>query len=275
MIFENIYNDIVSSFGSLWRFKERGETLEIVTPFATTNNKFVSIFLTKQNSDFIVSDGGWITEGVYQTEILPENKDCYHKILSYYLNTFKIQSVASNKLVSFFYKKTSNEIAVPSLLFDMVNFISTIVSISNIEFADKETENKERFSSSASGYLSEIIRSYSYGRTISFNRYLGAGNTRVKVNAVIRDPNNDLVLLNYITGSHVDYFQTNISKTNIIFELASKTNEGIYIKKKIALVDNTATGYAEDKISIWLDHMINNTGSQRINWSNREQLETI
>ena len=65
MIFQEIYDDIVSSFGSLWQTKVRGNTLEIITPFASTNHKFVSVFLTKNQDEYIVTDGGWLSGNEY------------------------------------------------------------------------------------------------------------------------------------------------------------------------------------------------------------------
>lgn len=45
---ENIFDTIVQAYQSLWHFKDYGNTLEIITPVATVNNMFVSIFITKR-----------------------------------------------------------------------------------------------------------------------------------------------------------------------------------------------------------------------------------
>ncbi len=79
MKFQEIYTDIVNSFGALWNFKEREDTLEIITPFATTSQKFVSIFLTQRDQDYIISDGGWIYEGLYSNSF-DRTIDCYNKL---------------------------------------------------------------------------------------------------------------------------------------------------------------------------------------------------
>lgn len=270
MIFESIYNDVISSFGSLWTFKERGKSLEIITPFATTSQKFVSIFLTEKEGEYIVSDGGWICEGMYDNSF-DINIDCFNKIFLYYKDSFKVKEVKNQGGISYFYKKNANQIAIPSLIFDMANFISALISLSNVDYVDKEKEIKEKFRKSASDYLAQIIPD----NRVSFNEYLGAGNKRVKVSAVIRKNNGKIILLNYITGSHYDYFRTNISKTNIIFELAAKTKEREYIENKIALVDDNATGYVPDQVSIWLEHLISNTHSEKIDWTQKEKLQSI
>ena len=45
-----IFTDIKNAFGGLWQTKQRGNSLEIITPYATTNNRFVSVFLSAENS---------------------------------------------------------------------------------------------------------------------------------------------------------------------------------------------------------------------------------
>ena len=41
-----IFEIVRTAFNSLWKMRMRGDTLEIITPFATTNDKFVSIFVS-------------------------------------------------------------------------------------------------------------------------------------------------------------------------------------------------------------------------------------
>lgn len=73
MIFENIYTDITKAFGNLWKTKQRGNSLEIITPYATTNNRFISVFLTQQGSDYVITDGGWLKSGIYDVMFSEEN----------------------------------------------------------------------------------------------------------------------------------------------------------------------------------------------------------
>ena len=42
---EDIIKIIIASFSSLWKVKKYGKTIEIITPFFTTNDCFVSVFL--------------------------------------------------------------------------------------------------------------------------------------------------------------------------------------------------------------------------------------
>src|SRR5688572_14680552 len=136
MMFESIYKDVISSFGELWKFKERDKSLEIITPFATTSQRFVSVFLAERDGEFIVSDGGWVAEGLYDNTF---DKDiyCFDKVFSHYQNSFSIKETKNLNGVKVFYKKTENKTSVPSIIFDLSNFISTIVSLTHVEYTDK------------------------------------------------------------------------------------------------------------------------------------------
>ena len=58
----------------------------------------------------------------------------------------------------------------------------------------------------------------------------------------------------------------------MVFELAKKAKESQYVDSKIALLDNTAKGYNLDRISIWLDHLLINTQSEKVEWTNKKSL---
>ena len=65
---KDLLNDIITAYSSLWSFKKRGNSIEIVTPVSTTNDVFVSVFLTMRGDEYVVTDGGWIDAGVYDID---------------------------------------------------------------------------------------------------------------------------------------------------------------------------------------------------------------
>lgn len=269
MIFESIYKDIIASFGELWRCKERDTSLEIITPYATTSRKFISVFLTERDGSYIVSDGGWISEGIYDNPF-DRSINCFEKIFLHYQEAFSIKQVKNLSGQEVFYKSAINQISIPSLIFDMSNFISTIISISCVEFSDKDNEIEHNFTRSAKEY----IEKFHPRKDWYFNEYVDS-KKEVRVNAILRKENNKLVLLNFITGSNYNYFRSNIGKTNIVFELADKTDQGQFIEQKVALLDTYAKGYRPEHWSIWLNHLLANTNSKKIEWSQKEELEKI
>ncbi len=115
-MFEEIYQDTIDTFSRIWSYKKRENRLEIITPFATVNNMFVSVFITKKDDEFIISDGEWLKDKVYGN-IKPE----YYRIKD-----------------KFYIMETENDFSInaaknlPHYIFEMANFISLIVNLSNI-----------------------------------------------------------------------------------------------------------------------------------------------
>jgi hypothetical protein len=269
MIFESVYRDLVASFGELWKYKERDKSLEIITPYATTTRKFISVFLTEREGLYVLSDGGWISEGIYDNSF-DRSISCFEKIFLHYQDAFSIKKSKNLSGGDIFYKSTVSQIAIPSLIFDMSNFISTIISISFVEFSDKDSELELNFTRKAKEY----IETFSPRKDWYFNEYLDRKRS-VKVSAILRKENSKLVLLNFITGSNYNYFRSNIGKTNMIFELADNTSEGQLVEQKVALLDSNARGYLPEHWSIWLDHLLSKPNSKKIEWSQKEELEKI
>ena len=184
-----LYNDIVATFGNLWSFKTRGKSIEIITPFATTNHRFISVFLSIQGNEIIVTDGGWIEQGIYDNDFNLD-EDCYKKIIYHYQDVYKIKETKNAAKTTYFYKKTSNPISVASIVFDLANFISTMVSLSFIEYTEKEEkETKERFNKKANSYLSQIVDN----EHIKFNAPID-DNKKIKFSAIINRNQSELIL---------------------------------------------------------------------------------
>ena len=81
---EDIFDIIKETFNSLWSVKKYGKTIEIVTPLFTTNDCFVSVFLTEREGYYIITDGGWISENYYNnffdSELTKQNLKAEHII---------------------------------------------------------------------------------------------------------------------------------------------------------------------------------------------------
>jgi len=265
-----IYNDIKNAFGGLWQTKQRGNSLEIITPYATTNNKFVSVFLSKQNDEYIISDGGWINGGIY--EVASKEEICFLKIIQHFQSAFKIQETQSPENITYFYVKANNPIDIPSKLFDLTLFIQNIVSISEIEFEDKEDkESKERFVTIANEYL----KSFTDAKKLHLNTYLNKERKDIKFNAVYNNTPSTLSLVNYVTGSSPYHFTGSIAKTSTYFQMADDSTSHQFIKNKVSIIDNIANGFVPNKIAGLLYHLEHHTGSTLINWSEKEKLHKI
>lgn len=268
----NIFKNIKEEFCSLWTFKERGETLEIITPYSTTSNKFVSVFLTIKKNEFIVSDGGWLSDNTYETT--PDFDDeVFTKVFAYYKNFFAVSSVKANEL-EYYFKKTERKELIPNLVFDIANFVGAVSSSSQIQFIDiKEKDERTKFQRQASDYLKAIIPK-TEKPVVHFRKSIDDNLKNIRFSAVVTN-NNKLTLINYITGSTPDYFISSIGKANIYFEVVNSSAYKNHIHKKIALINDTATGYNKDNLYNILNQLENTTKKNNVLWHQKEKLKEL
>lgn len=264
-MFQEEYENIIKSFGALWKTKKRGDSIEIITPFATTSHSFVSVFLKKQNNEYVVSDGGWIASGLYGY-IIDTDIDCFEKVCDHYIDTYDIKKVISTSGITFYYKKTDSISALASIVFDVSTFISTIVSLAGVQFVD-DKDTREVFRRAANEFLSSIIPR----EKLDFRGYLDAAR-QIRINAIIQPQQSRLVLVNYLTGSNAYYFINSIAKVNMMFEMSANSIFSDVIAQRIALVDTNAQGYVGDRIQYHLGYMLNNTNAHYIGWDEKERL---
>lgn len=264
---KEIFKNLKESFCSLWQFKDRGKTLEIITPYSTITSKFISVFITERDNSIIISDGGWIASGYYDTDVNMQD-EFFSKLFYTYESYFDIKKIDKNE-VPFYYKKADKEVSIPSFLFDMVQFIQGVVGGSVVEFEDlKEKAEKETFKREANSYIANIAQH----DTIKVNTHLSEDLKSIRFNAIITKRKNRLTLLNYVTGSSISYFIGSIGKANLNFEIATESEFSPFMDTKIALINDTASGFQQDKLYKYLEKMERNTNSKNILWSEKYKL---
>lgn len=270
MNLSNIFENVKNEFSQLWQFKQRGQSLEIITPFTTTSHKFVSVFLTERDGEFIVSDGGWIDLGIYDNVFSLED-DIFQRLFFYYVDIYQVKEVISKDGKKHFYKKTDRAISVPSLVFDLATFISTIISALEVEFSDvAEKETKSRFKKLANDYIQSIVPD----DKIEWGAALG-DRRDIRFNAIYQKSNTKLILINYITGSTLSYFTSSIAKANLYSEMAEESYMKDYIDKKIIFIDTQANGYHQDRADSLLLHTMTHNESSSVKWSEKEKLSAL
>ena len=269
---QKVFESIKEEFCSLWSFKLKGETLEIITPYSTTTSKFVSIFLTQRNKEFIVSDGGWLLSEMYDNSI-DFDDEMFAKAFYYFENQYEIKSIEATS-ATFYYKKTYNAALVPSLVYEMANFISAVVSSSQVQFQNlDEKETKKLFEGHARSYINSLVPKDG-SRTLMFRKALSDDDNLKSIKfSAISQYNNQLTLINYVTGSTIDYFANSIGKANIMFEVGEKSKFKKNIKNKIALIDDTAKGFDKKRLAGYLDMLETTTKRHNILWHQRELLK--
>jgi hypothetical protein len=263
----NLFDLIQASFGELWHCQQRGKSLEVTTPFTTTSQKFVTVFVSSRDDGFVVSDGGWVNEGLYDT-FIDENEDCAMRFFHHLRSTYSIQETTFSDR-TFYYKKTTSEINIPSVILDVATFLSCILSASDMPVKNVENEYRERFSSRANTLLQGLNLT---GR-LKLNAPIKP-NSGIHVSARIEKAGNKLILVNYVTGSQWNTFKSGINNTTTIFGIAQR-EIGEYIDRKVTLLDDEATGYVASRAEDLLAYQQEVTHAQVVNWSDYERLVSL
>ncbi len=135
-MFENIKLRVRQDFGQLCQFKERENTLEVITPFATVNNSFISVFVTQDSpAGYIVSDGAWLDDGHYGLPLQPTGK-FFGIAKAHYQKALKIerqQVLVNEPGHDWYFKKPIREDMITAAILDMGMFLSNLINIYDTE----------------------------------------------------------------------------------------------------------------------------------------------
>lgn len=265
---KNIFFDIVESFSSLWKMKMHGETMEIITPCATSNNYFISLFLSKRDDEFVVSDGGWIKSGMYDCE-LPEDP-YFQKLMNFYIEECGIKVVPAKNTI-FYYKKTKDVRLIPNIIFDLSEFASAVASASFIKFqTEKEINTQKRFSTKAIEYL----REEGHFDDILINKPISEDLSSVKFNAIIKKGDKQS-LINMVTGTDDNYFINSLGKSIMKYDVLEESNCNNLVDRKITLVDTSVRSFNSPKVQPYLSIISGKNGREMIRWDQKEILKSI
>jgi hypothetical protein len=266
---EDIFNIIIHAFNALWNIKHYKNTIEIITPSFTTNDCFISVFITERNGRFIITDGGWISENYYNNSF--DNDDEYYlKLFSFYKEQFAIEETESKDKI-YYYKSTNKKELIPNIVLEMATFISTVVSSSFIQFQENQDKDlQKRFKSQVNTFLSSSFEK----NELKLSSAIDEQYKDIKFNAVLTT-GNKVTLYNYVTGTTDFYFKGSLGRSNMNFQLINRTPCKARIHKRITVINNTATGYNLNKLQQYLDLIPEETESEIINWSNKNELLKI
>lgn len=265
---DKIFQIVVASFQSLWKIKNYDSTIEIITPQATINDCFVSVFITKRANDYIVTDGGWIEAGIYDCE--PDHTNMiYQRLFNYYLVNNKIL-VTEAKGKKYYYKKISDEVFVPNLVFDMSQFIASVVNAVFVPFVPQKEQNT--FKRRAKLYLNREFgeENIEYDRTLTPELH-------VKFSAIKRD-SDGTNLINFISGSNPSTYANCLCRSNMGFQMVEEKQSMLGIKKKVTLIDDSNESLLRTTlVKPYLDYLQGRANSTDVllRWSQHEHLREI
>jgi len=265
----DIFKTIKDDFCSLTTYKLRGESLEIITPFSTLNNKFVSVFIKEIKGKYVISDAGWTDLNYYDVSINEESDDIIERIFTYYQQSFGI-STASDKAGTLHYFKTcSNPRDIPANVYDLANFVVGAVNSLGIRYKDeKEEKEKETFRKDANTFLK-----VNYNDNVKLQKPLD-DLQNIKFNALITK-NSDIYLVTYVTGSSAYYFANDLRKTIVNFEISEKSKYRSFIREKVSIINDKADGYHPEKLSSMMDLLNEKVTQEPIKWTEKEKILEI
>ena len=257
-----ITEQIMADFNALWRCSQRGETLEISTPFRMPDSTLFSLFLTELDSRFIASDGGGIAELLMEHSCLPEEE--WKSELSALAKTQGLKE-GSNEGMPIFFKDCREEKIISSISFDVANFATMaanlLISAEEVEEQAKETDS--RFQSKAHEFLRETIRDT--GRSFHTNYKIPNG-PDVTFSAVIESSSN-LWVVSYIMGSALKQFRSNLSDTAISFKEAWTSDAAPKIKRTIPLMNSDSHGYQPRRLRSRFQFLETEAKESPISWA--------
>lgn len=116
---EKIFSNIKQDFNSLWKYKLRGDTLEIITPFTTLAGSFISVFLTQREDRFIVSDGHRLIDNINDNNFGTNKRTVYFQEIASHYDVKRTET-------DFFFKSTRDMNLLSSYIYDIVFFQNAV-----------------------------------------------------------------------------------------------------------------------------------------------------
>lgn len=238
-----IFNRIKSDFCHLFEFKIHGNTLEVITPLATVTNKFVSVFITERKDSLIVTDGGWVEQEIYGHKLLSDHRDIILMVISQFKKHYHIKQTCKDEDV-YYFRSVKDLNLLSSAVFDIANFTVGVVNSYSLEYKEqKEKEERDKFRSETNAFFKKH-----YNKGFKINYELARG---LRFNGVLT-VNNEIHLFQYITGSTTTYYNNDIRKAIVNFNLLEEVYipERKYIANKISIYNNSAFAHEDASLTL-------------------------
>lgn len=227
-----IFENIKHAFGALWGFRARGESFEVITPFPTSTDMYVSVFITVRDGRYVVTDGGWVDKVVYHCS-LPTENNIYNRVFAFFEEDYCISRTTSADGFMYLYKSTRDERLIPNLVFDVAYFISAVVNTALVQYRDETV--RDRFRTKAG----TLIRRHVSADRLRFNAPVSPLAKAAHFGAVVTSlQGNSVSLVNFISGSNYENVRGSFAKSNFNYDLLERTSASRLVRDKILLIDD-------------------------------------
>lgn len=265
MDFSKIQNIIKSEFCELTTFKMRERELEIITPYLTLNNKFISVFIRFQNDTVIVTDGGWISKNYYDTPFYEASQEIHDKIVEQYRENYKVLLTLDNQNNIYYYRKCTNFINITQCVFEFSAFMTGVINSKCYNVLEvKDSEERAKFRKAANLFFSN-----NYNDNFQTNASL-PDMPRIRFNGLINQ-RNAINLVTYVTGSNITLFENDLRKSIVNFELIERSNYYSVTKHRLTILNDEAEGFKKGNNPL-TDFLADKLTHPPIRWEEREKI---
>lgn len=252
-------------FNALWKCEQKGNSLEITTPYLLPDSTLLSLFLTQRDNRFIVSDGGAAYEVINEYCPLPEAK-AKSELLEYARKFGLKQGQSEGKPL--FFKDCNEDKLISSLAFDVAAFAT--MATSALVASSEEIQNEDRFKSIADSYLKSITRQ---GVEIE-TRHTIQEVPGVRFSAVLTAAAR-IWIVSYVTGADVTYFRRSLADTAMNFRHAWHSQLSNNIGATIPLLNDNATGYQPAEFGFQIQQLADEARCPVVKWSEHEKIRDL
>lgn len=247
----------------------RGNTMEVTMPVASTTDFFVSVFISRKDNGFVVSDGGNLYAGEYGA-MLPDNDRCFDRLLGSYMQHYAIKTVNTpDRNRKYYYATTTDISLIPSVVFDMGGFIGAMASAASIAAAREADKRAESFKSKANDYIRSTFEEKQYKLSMEIPEL-----PDITLSAALYG-NKGVTLLNYVTGNQFNAFSGNLCKSATTFQIITRNVPGMPINECIHLIDTDSIGFKDVKSRPYIDAITADKATNVLHWEDRGELLEI
>jgi hypothetical protein len=266
---------IKKDFCELTKYKLRGNTIEIVTPITTLNQSHVSVFLSVQDNNYVVSDGGWIDTDEYEVDEFSK-EELADLIDDYLIDYYQIRTINSASNIKYHYRISPDINLVSAMAYDVANFVSNYVN-SRLMVMRHTVESKKRkpkFKTRINNFLKTKFSS----NELSLNeKIMLDDNHQIRFNSVIRTRvrQSNTVVMMYVSGSQPDMFNDSIARATTNFEIVRKFSKKENFFDMIAIINMSSNGYRAKVSAPYLKNMIQVIGKEPIKVTEENDLTQL
>lgn len=252
-----------SDFGALWNCQQRGNSLEIITPYLYPDDSFVSVFVTTRGDRLIVSDGGHATDFFQGAK---DDEPFFNSVISRARISHRVSEFKQGGK-TFYFKDTKEKKLISSIAFDLCNFLVASSNAAALAMSEDDSIDKNSFRQMADKFIKPQI---TRGRTVKFNQKIPEVK-EATFSAVITS-NSALWIIIYLTGSNLKYFQLSVANAIFNVESANKSIIQPQIRSIYPLLNDDAVGYQPQHLQQRLSRLTGVTKTPIIPWKKRDEL---